>query len=214
MKKLLMFTLMGLFVVSAATTAGADVNAGISIDRDGIKSFYVAVGEEYQVPEKEIVVAREHKVPDDELPVLFYIANRADVRPKAVLDLRLSGLSWMEISLHFGLHADVFYVDTKGDYGPPYGKAFGHFKHRSRRQWREIRLGDTDIINLVNLRFMSEHYNCSPEEVIKMREKGKSFTDINKNIKKARDEESKKTQMAQDDKSQKKSKGNGKGKKK
>jgi len=218
MQKTLITALLGLFVIGAAATSRADVNAGISIGSDGIKSFYVAVGEEYQVPEKEIVVARERKIPDEELPVLFYIANRADVQPKAVLDLRLSGLSWMEVSLHFGLHANVFYVDVPGDCGPPYGKAFGHFKHRTRRQWREIRLADPDIINLVNLRFMSEHYNWSAEEVIKMRGKGKSFVSINDNIKKARDEQSKKTQMAQDDKSQSKaqskSKGKGNGKKK
>jgi len=210
MKKSLMIALFGLFVVGAASTGHADVNAGISIGSDGVKSFYVAVGEEYQVPQKEIVVARERKIPDDELPVLFFIANRADVQPEAVLDLRLSGLSWMEVSLHFGLHANVFYIDVPGTYGPPYGKALGHFKNRSRRQWREIRLGDPDIINLVNLRFISEHYNWSADDVIKMREKGKSFVAINDGVKKARDDQSKKTEMAQEDKSKAKSQGKGK----
>lgn len=210
MRKLLTTALLGLLVVGAAATTRADVNAGISVDSDGLKSFYVAVGEEYQAPEREILVAREHKITDDELPVLFFIANRAGVESKAVLDLRLSGLSWMEVSLHFGLRANVFYIDVPGEFGPPYGKAFGHFKNRSRRQSREIRLGDPDIINLVNLRFMSERYSWSPEKVIKMRENGESFVAINAGIRKAREEQSKKTQMAQDDKPQAGTKNKGK----
>lgn len=209
MRNLLACTLFGFLLVSGVTVARADVNAGISIDKDGIKSFYLAIGEHYNVPEKEVVVVREQKIPDDELPVVFFIAGRAGVRPKAIIDLRLSGLSWMEISLHFKLHADIYYIDVPGNYGPPYGKALGHFKNRKRHQWREIRLGDPEIIDLVNLRFISDHYGWSPAEVIKMREKGQSFVAINGNVKHAKAEKSKETQLAQEKKASNKSKGKG-----
>lgn len=210
MKKSLMIVLLGLFVAAGATGARAEVNAGMSIDNDGVKSFFLAIGAHFNVPEKEIVVVREQKIPDDELPVVFFIAQRAGVKPKAVIDLRLGGLSWMEVSLHFGVQVDAYYVNVSGNYGPPYGKALGHFKHHKRNQWREIRLGDPEIIDLVNLRFISDHYGWSPAEVIKMREKGQSFVSINGKVKHAKDEKDKKKQLAREDKPQTKSKGKGK----
>ena len=43
-------------------------------------------------------------------------------------------------------------------------------------------LSDEDIINLVNLKLMSEHYGVPPEKIIKMRSGGKEFVSINNEI--------------------------------
>ena len=45
-----------------------------------------------------------------------------------------------------------------------------------------MRLGDDDVVNLVNLKFASEHYGYSPEKVIKMRSEGRNFVEINEEI--------------------------------
>ena len=47
-------------------------------------------------------------------------------------------------------------------------------------------LGDNDIVNLVNLKFLSKHYRHSPEEIIKMKSNGTSFAKINHNVKKSK----------------------------
>jgi len=163
---------------------GADVNLGISIGEKGLKGFHIAVGEYYRVPEREVVVIKQRRIPDEEIPVVFFIAARARVSPTAIIDFRLGGKTWMEIAFHYGLHPDIFYVPVKGEVkGPPYGKAYGHFKNKARRESGRIVFKDEEVINLVNLKFISEHYGYPPEAVIKMRSEGKNFVAINDQVK-------------------------------
>jgi hypothetical protein len=185
-----------------------DVNVGVSLDEDGLQGFYLAIGEHFGAAEKEVIVVREKNIPDDELPVVFFLAQRADVRPAAIIKLRLAGNSWMDISLHFGLHADIYHVSTVGDFGPPYGRALGHYKKQKRHNWHKIRLADADIVTLVNLSFMSKHYGYAPSEVIRHHQKGKKFTAIHKAVRKARiDQEKKAKKVAHNQKSKKAGKG-------
>src|SRR4030042_2442417 len=79
--------------------ATTEWNLGVSIGNEGLRGFHFSVGEYYRVPETEVVVVRKRGIPDEELPVIFYLATRARVAPRAILDLRLRGLSWMEITL-------------------------------------------------------------------------------------------------------------------
>jgi len=172
----------------------AQVDIGVSIGDQGLKSFYLAVGDHYKVPEKEVIVIKERRVPDEEIPVVLYIAQMARVTPKAVIDLRLIGRTWMDITLHYGLSPEIFYVPVNPEViyvpviveqGPPYGKAHGHhhFNRKLKRECKTVVFRDNDIIDLVNLKFTSEHYRRSPEEVIKMREQGKTFVEINDRFK-------------------------------
>ena len=191
----------------------ADVDIGLSIGDEGIKGFYLAIGEHYKVAEKEIVIVKKKKITDEELPVVFFLAQRAGVAPEVIIKLRLGGKSWMEISTSLGLTAEIFYVPVKHTPGPPYGKAYGHFKNKKNNQWGTIKLTDTEVVNFVNLRFISEHYGYSPDDVIKMREKGNSFVAINAAVKKNKGQEKKRSiQLATKEKPQ--NKGKGKGKKK
>jgi len=57
----------------------------------------------------------------------------------------------MDIALHYKLSPEIFYVHFDRDPGPPYGRAWGHFRNRERREWGKIRLADDDIVNVVNL---------------------------------------------------------------
>jgi hypothetical protein len=84
----------------------------------------------------------------------------------------------MDIAIHFGLEPDVFYVPVEGNYGPPYGRAYGYYK-QDKRRWKTIRLRDEEVVNFVNLRFMSEQYSSTPDAVIRMRSEGRNFRTIN-----------------------------------
>ncbi len=199
------------FIGLGVTESRADVNIGLSIGDDGIKGFYLAIGEHYKVAEKEVVVVKKRRVPDEELPVVFFLAVQAGVAPKVIIDLRLKGMSWMDVTLHFGLNAEIFYVPVKVNPGPPYGKAYGHFKNKPKKKWNEIRLVDADIVNFVNLKFISERYGYSPDEIIKMRKKGKNFVAINAEVKKNKGPAKKQSkQLASKGKPNNKSKGKGK----
>jgi hypothetical protein len=142
----------------------------------------MAIGEYFHVPEREVIIIRKRRIPDDEIPVVFYIAQHARVRPEVIIDYRLRGHNWMDVTLHFGLGPEVYYIPVQEVYGPPYGKAYGHYKNKHKKEWRKIVLEDDDIVNFVNLRFISERYGHKPEEVIRLRSSGRDFYGINEEI--------------------------------
>lgn len=107
---LIVLTLMFLFPVS---NSEATVDLGISIGDEGLRGFYLAVGDYYRVPEREVIIIKERHIPDEEIPVVFFIAQRAHVRPATIIDLRLRGKTWMDITLHFGLSPGIFYVPLR-----------------------------------------------------------------------------------------------------
>lgn len=146
----------------------------------GFDSYYVDIGEYYRYPEREVVVIRDRRIPDDELPVVFFIARRANVSPSEVCDMRLQGASWMDISLHFGLDPEIYYMPVSEVYGDPYAHVYAYYRNTPRREWGSIRLADRDIVNAVNLRFVSEEQGFDPPQVMKMRSEGKSFKKINR----------------------------------
>lgn len=172
-------TCLTAIVLAVAVNANAgEVNAGISISDGGIKGFYLAIGQTYRVPEREIVVVRERRIPDEELPVVFFIARTSGATPFAIADFRLGGRTWFEVARHFGVGADAFYVEFKEAPAPPYGKAWGYYRKHPRKEWHKIVLADDDVINLVNLRFMTERYRCTPDEVVKRRSGRRGFVAI------------------------------------
>ena len=52
--------------------------------------------------------------------------------------------------------------------GPPYGKAYGHYKQHEH-DYKRVVLVDEDVVNLVNLRFISDYHHVAPEIVMDMR---------------------------------------------
>lgn len=175
----LSFVLSG--VLSGRAQAGFE--AGVSITDEGIRSFHLAVGDYYRVPERSVVVVARKGIPDDDLPVVFFLASRTGIAPSAIVSLRLGGTSWMDICIKYGLTAAVFYVPVNA--GPPYGKAYGHYK-TPKNKWKTLKFSDGDIVNMVNLRFMTEHYGYPASKVMRMRDKGAGFVVIHGNAKKAK----------------------------
>jgi len=159
---------------------GAEAQTAFSVAAS-IGDFHVAVSNYYHVPEREVIVVRERRIPEDELPVVFFIAQRAHVPPARIVDMRLHGDSWWDISVRYGLGADVYYVPVAVRSGPPYGRAYGHYK-KPRNQWKTIVLTDGDIVNLVELRFMSEHYHVAPERIVELRERDVDFVTIHGDV--------------------------------
>ena len=184
-----------LTVMTAGTRSAADISFGLSADQDGLRSFYLSVGEHYKAPATEIMVVRKHNIRDDEMPVVFFISRHGDVDAGLVVKLRSEGKSWFEISAHFGLSPEVFYVPFERDPGPPYGKAWGHYKNKKRKDWNKIHLSDGDVVNFVNIKFMSERYGYTPDEIVKMRDKKQGFVNLNAKVKKHKHDKQRKAKL-------------------
>ena len=147
-----------------------------------IGDFHVAVANYYRVPEREVIVIRERRIRDDEIPVALFIARHASVPWTRVVDMRVRGDSWWDISVRFGLRPDVYYVPVAVTPGPPYGRALGHYKKKHRKEWKTIVLSDADIVNLVELRFLSEHYRVAPERIIALRADDRDFVAVHADL--------------------------------
>jgi hypothetical protein len=168
-------------LASVFTASAAFAQTAVSVSAR-VGDFHVAVANYYQVPEREVVVIRERRISDDELPVVLFIARDARVPTSRVIAMRDAGRSWWDISVHFGLRPDVYYVPVSVAPGPPYGHAYGHYK-KPKSQWKTIKLTDSDVVNLVHLRFLSEHYRVPPERVMEARGRGSNvvavYSDMN-----------------------------------
>ena len=178
-----------LAVLAGPAVRAAQVDLGISVADVRLRSFYLAVGDHYRVAPRAVVDLRSrHRLLDEELPVVYFLAARAHVGPQAVINLRLGKRSWFDIAVHLGLSPEIFFVPVHMEkIGPPYGNAYGYYrKHGHAGDWRKIVLADREVIDLVNLRFMSEYHGLAPDDIIALRGRHKSFIGINDEIGKAR----------------------------
>ena len=159
---------VGVAVLGADGRAGRPSrSAGSPISDGRLRSFYVAVGDHYRVSPRAVVDLRtRYKLLDEELPVVLFLAARAQVSPQAVIDLRLGKRSWLDIALHFRLSPEIFFVHVGQErIGPPYGNAYGYYRKYGRTgDWRKLSLRDREVIDLVNLRFLSEYHGVAPDD--------------------------------------------------
>jgi hypothetical protein len=175
---------MCFFTTAITSSAETQWQFGVSGGSEGVSGFNLSVGNYYRVPEREVVIVRERGIHQEELPVVFFLAQRAGVSPNAIVDLRLRGMNWADITLHFGLSPEIYYVPVTvvDENKPPYGKAYGYYKKHPRHDWKKMRLHDEDIVNQVNLKFISEHHKYAPDQVMRYRSEGRNFVDIDRDI--------------------------------
>ena len=178
--------LTGLMLLASSTWASPpeDVRAGLSAHGAAHGELHLAVCEHYHVERDVIIVVQRRGIPDDHIPVVFFMAERCRVAPHVIVDMRLAGRTWMDIAIRFGMGADVFFVPVSRVHGPPYGNAFGHFR-RPRAEWAALRIPDDDVITLVHTKFLSERYGLSPDDVIAMRGKDDDLVTLHARVKAA-----------------------------
>ncbi|MBI4411001.1 MAG: hypothetical protein HY541_00765 [Deltaproteobacteria bacterium] len=144
-------------------------------------NFYVSTARYFGVPRSEVVLIEHYGIPVEEIPVVLFISQRANVLPYSVSMLRLGGMPWIEVVRYYNLSPVILYTPVAYRVtGPPYGYAYGYYWKKAPKKWNRIVLRDNDVVNLVNLRFLSSYHRLSPEKVIEMRSSGRSFTAINR----------------------------------
>jgi hypothetical protein len=143
-----------------------------------LADLHRAVRESLGLPEPLIVRLLERGLPEPELPVVGLVAARIGVAPERLVDLRLAGRSWIDITIELGGSPEIFYVPFEHDPGPPYGKAWGYYRKAPRTRWHTVRLTDTEVIDLANVKLCVDHYGLRPARVVEMRRDGKSYAKL------------------------------------
>ena len=189
MKRACVLGLIAAVLAPAAAAAAAQVDLGISISDGRLRSFYIAVGDHYRVAPRAVVDLRtRYRLLDEELPIVYFLAARAHVGPQAVIDLRLGRRTWFEVAVRLGLSPEIFFLPLRAErIGPPYGNAYGYYrKHGRGGDWRALVLSDREVVDLVNLRFLSEYHGVDPDDIIVMRGRQTSFVRIHDEIGRAK----------------------------
>lgn len=174
MKNLTIFGMILALWGAVLQTAQAQVQVGVSVGTGG-SSFHLAIGNYYHAPPEQVAVCTQRHIPDEEMPVVFFIAAQAHVAPGVIINLRAGGMPWFNIVNQYRLNPRIFYVPVHmAMVGTPYERFYNYYYGRGPR----VRLVDADFVNMVNLRFASEYYHRTPEEVIRLRAGGRSYTYI------------------------------------
>jgi len=181
MKKIVFLALL-LFSVTLLASHAA-VSSGPSAGNGGA-NFYNSVGNYFSVTQTDVNVVRAKGIPDEEIPVVFFLAKEAKVAPSTIMNLRKKGKSWMGITKRFGYGPEIYYIsiDSNVEIVPPYDRTLGYFNSKPKKDWNTISLRDDEIINLVNLKFMSKFFKYPPENIMKMRQDNKGFSAISDEI--------------------------------
>jgi hypothetical protein len=112
------------------------------------------------------------RTPETDFPVLLFVANEAHVSLSAVWDLRAKQLPWTEVMVRLNVPPERIFVPLQRDPGPPYGKAYGHWKHHDKER---VVVSDDDIFYWVNIRSQAKYFGVPPETVVGWRESGSTW---------------------------------------
>jgi hypothetical protein len=148
--------------------------------------YYKAIADYYVVSYDSVVaklLVADTTIAAEDLPVFLFVAERAQTPPMTIVEVRSRGESWDEIVKGRMLQSDIFYFMIAGDIeSKTYAPIFDKFKSTPKKDWKLLQFADPEIVNLVNLRFISSHHDYSLFEIMKMRDAGKGFIEINHDV--------------------------------
>ena len=156
----------------------SDVSMGLKLNDD--TRLFVNLTNDYFGPSQAVAtsVIRRSPRPGDDFPAILLLARASRRSPEAILDLRLGGMSWVGIMARVNMGPDFLFAGLDRDPGPPYGKAWGHYKQhpgkgKSQGKGRYV-ISDRDFVELAKLQVTAGYFKVSPYSVITARQKGVS----------------------------------------
>lgn len=179
-KRLTTLCVTALLACAGAAAAGIDVNFGANVHAGDDASLFVAISARYFDRESRDVEDWQRRCypnPDDLAVALFLSAN-GDRDPDFMFGLRKQGLGWFEIAKRCNVPVGVFFLSPGRDPGPPYGKAYGHWRKYRRDKRHVMKLSDNDIRHLVGARLIHEYYGVPLETAMKSRAAGRDVQSV------------------------------------
>lgn len=166
--------LLGLLVVAEPGSA-QDVEPD-PLTPEVTEAFFHALGNHFQVSLREIRIIADWDLSPDEVPVVLFLSRRAGVSPDALAGFRREGREWLAVASVFGVGPRTLHLDLprEGDLGV-LEEVYRQFRSLPTRGWDRIRLGDEEIVTLVNLRVLSRELELSPLDILRTKEEAGSF---------------------------------------
>lgn len=166
---LALFLLAGAGRVAPAA-ADVDVAFGANVRIGDDTDLFLAISSRYFGYDPVVVRDWHSRYRDpDDCAVALFLASRARCDPEFVFRLRSGGLSWWAIGVQLGVPVDVWFVPVSYSPGPPYGKAYGHWRKYRHDHHHHFVLSDREACDLVALRMAHDYYGAPPRDVIRWR---------------------------------------------
>lgn len=142
--------------------------------------FLDAVSDHFQVPREEVQRLVDAGLQPAEVVVACFIAQRSLRAPEEIGRDHRQGRSWRGIAEASGLGPEQFYTPLPFADRKPFVNVHALFHERPRGEWswQSLPLGDRDVENLVNLRFVSELGGHRVPEVMRLRSQGLDYPSI------------------------------------
>lgn len=167
----------------AAVTAPMALNFSADFlwnpDPDNDTQVYLHVSNMAYNPPREQVEQIFPKIhnPESEYPVMLFMASECRCGLTRVFTLRSKGLTWIQVMGKLGIPRERVFVESTRDPGPPYGKAYGHWKNH---QGDDVLISNDDVYYWVNVRTMARYFGTSPVTVQDWRDSGQTWKAIAK----------------------------------
>jgi hypothetical protein len=155
-----------LFLISGAALAGSDGPFGLPAPPDPGKVFEAITSHAFDLPLPKIgELARALPDPDD-VAVAAFLAARSSRPPEAIVRMRAGGVPWIDVSVRLGLPQDIYFVPVERTPGPPFGRAYGHYRRHGRTR---LVLSDAEVRDLVAVRMAHDYYGVPAERAMEWR---------------------------------------------
>jgi hypothetical protein len=138
-------------------------------------AYYRAVAGYFRVTVEEVTILTEWELQAEEVPVVLFVARRAGVPPDVVVAQRRGGSSWSEVAGRYRMNAGSFYVPFNDGAGGSLSRAYAQFDQRPEGEWGAIRLEDSEIVSLVNLRVLSQELALAPSRILEARDRAGDY---------------------------------------
>jgi len=157
---------------AAQAAVAFDVAVGLNVNDDA--RIFLNVTNQTWHPAVAPTFIQECAYPEDDFPVIAFLAYHTHRPPSFILGLRNDGYRWGDIFFQLNVNPSVLFVGIDRDPGPPYGKAWGYWRQRYHPGARmRYRFSDRDIVGLVKVQTASRHFGSSPYTFIKSEREGR-----------------------------------------
>jgi hypothetical protein len=145
-------------------------------------SFFLAAGKYFQASWAELDALGSTGLLMDEIPVALHVARHAGVNSGEVVDHRLRGESWGDILSRYYVTPESYYVPLASGVRLPSTRPDRYHRKSAREAWRRQRFSDDDIVNLINVKLLTDFYGITPDKIIALRDAGWTFIQIHYGI--------------------------------
>jgi hypothetical protein len=176
MKRLVLLSSIALLLSSSAAMAAASFDVAVGLKINENSRIFLNVANETWHPAEPTAIVRRCSNPEDDFPVISYLAYQSHRSPQYILSLRQMGYGWSDIFFHLNVSPRVLFAGIDRDPGPPFGKAWGYWQNEHRTHYSaksQYRLSDRDVVALVRIQTAARHFGTNAYAVMDARDGGR-----------------------------------------